>query len=526
MESDPVVAIAAPRPDFEAALQEFLIGLLAVALRPGNEDAWFELWRTPPSPQQLAAALHALPPAFDLEGDGPRFFQDASDSELSNGEFTPIEQILIDAPGDQTRRQNKDLFVKRDRFQQLGRPAAAMALLTIQTYAPSGGRGNRTSLRGGGPLTTLIDPRPGHGALSLPDVALWRRLWANVETAEQWTARTPTLRNTPSDVFPWLAATRTSEAGSGRSTTPQDAHPLQVYFGLPRRMRLEFAEAGICGLTGRADDRVVTGFRTRPYGVQYVGWRHPLSPYYTSKAGEELLPVHGQPGGVGWRHWIGLTLQAPDEGKPKPAQAVAQFSERGRRLGLVAVRIDAHGYDMDNMKAREWIEATLPVFIVTAEAHRKLLFATATHLTEGTQMASEALCRAISDVLNPGQKDAKKQKGDIAAELWAATGPPFFQAMQRVADDAGASEDAMRTRASFVEALARSAIAIFDHWTRVAEQSPTSLKRVVQARYHLTGTLSGRSKAGRKLYLTFGIPVPEASVTRSGRSRIRKEVRS
>ena len=67
---DPIVALAAPRPDFDGALQEFLIGLLGVALQVADEEAWEALWRSPPSPEALRAALDRLPQAFDLDGEG------------------------------------------------------------------------------------------------------------------------------------------------------------------------------------------------------------------------------------------------------------------------------------------------------------------------------------------------------------------------------------------------------------------------------------------------------------------------
>jgi CRISPR system Cascade subunit CasA len=41
-------------------------------------------------------------------------------------------------------------------------------------------------------------------------------------------------------VFPWLAPTRTSEQASA-ITTPEQVDKLQAYWGMPRRIRLDFA---------------------------------------------------------------------------------------------------------------------------------------------------------------------------------------------------------------------------------------------------------------------------------------------
>ena len=104
----------------------------------------------------LDAAFAPLVHAFDLDGPGPRFLQDIEDLP---GEPDTPETLLIEAPGGSTRRKNTALLVKPDRVTRLSRPAAAMALFTLQCYAPAGGRGNLTSLRGGGPLTTLAAAR-------------------------------------------------------------------------------------------------------------------------------------------------------------------------------------------------------------------------------------------------------------------------------------------------------------------------------------------------------------------------------
>ena len=162
--NDPIVAIASPRPDFDGAVTEFLAGLLTAAFMVESEAAWRELWRNPPSESELQARFDALPDAFDLDGDGPRFMQDFSATDLASQPVEPIQNLLVNA-------KNSGLFIKPNTVRMMSRPAAAMALLTMQTYSTAGGRGYRTSVRGGGPLTTLVDPR----RLDQPEASLWRR---------------------------------------------------------------------------------------------------------------------------------------------------------------------------------------------------------------------------------------------------------------------------------------------------------------------------------------------------------------
>lgn len=134
IDRDPVVALATPRPDFDGALTEFLIGLVTVAFRLESERGWPEFWQAPPDRDALRDALRALPAAFDLDGDGPRFLQDFSPADLANAELLPVQKILVNG------NEKNHLFMKPDTLRHIGRPAAAMALITVQTYSPAGGQ--------------------------------------------------------------------------------------------------------------------------------------------------------------------------------------------------------------------------------------------------------------------------------------------------------------------------------------------------------------------------------------------------
>jgi CRISPR system Cascade subunit CasA len=152
---NPVIAIDWPRPDFRIATLEFLIGLLATMFPPEDGDVWLGFWHDPPEPAQLDANFAPFTYAFALDDDGPRFLQDLEDLQ---SDAEPIERLLIEAPGESTTGKNTDLMVHRGRVASLSRAAAAMALYTFQSWSPAGGAGNRTGLRGGGPLVTMVMP--------------------------------------------------------------------------------------------------------------------------------------------------------------------------------------------------------------------------------------------------------------------------------------------------------------------------------------------------------------------------------
>lgn len=520
--ANPIVATAAPRADFDAALQEFLIGMLTVALAVADEDAWREHWDDPPTPEQLQRAINALPAAFDLDAEnGPRFLQDYSSADLASQEVLPIDRLAMDSPGEQSIKLGKTLFAKPARFERLGRPAAAMALITMQTYAPAGGQGNRTSMRGGGPMTTLADPR-----ISTPQVAadaqpLWEFLWMNVESREAWSERSTgrSVSTVEARLFPWLAPTRVSDS-KRPPVTPADAHPLQAYFGMPRRIRLEFGDAGGCDLTGRPDEHIAVGFRMKNFGVEYATWKHPLSPHYQIKG--EWLPVHPQPGGLSWRDWPQLSMRHASDDR-EPATVIVTAAARARALCRAEVRLHVFGYDMDNMKSRGWLSVTQPLFALTDDsaAAQEWLATLSRNLGEAASTAASAMSIAIKAALFDRIEDAPSDYPVPKQRLWAETEPIFFGAV-RAALASGLSLGSISgERRAFHAPLRAIALRLFDETARIENAPITALRRHVTARHALTGAFAGYGKLGQQLYHALNM-TPAAAEATPGKKTTKK----
>lgn len=498
IDEDPFVAVAWPRADFDGAAHEFLIGLLSTAAAPDDDDHWEDWWERPPTPEQLRERFASVASAFDLDGPGPRFMQDLDPLE-GVGAKKDVGTLLIDEPGAQTLRNNADLFVKRGGVSVFGRAAAAMALYTLNAYAPSGGAGHRTSLRGGGPMTTLIVARhEGYGA------TLWGRVWPNVETAERIGRRSGDGLERPERIFPWLAPTRTSDRkAGGRTTAPDDVDPLQVYWGMPRRIRLSFEDANgrSCDLTGNDDSVVVASYRTKNYGTDYTeGFEHPLTPYYRQKAGGAKLPVHPRPGGITYRLWPGLVVRSKD-GLRDPAQVVRHCPERWRSWSQT--RISAFGYDMDNMKARAWIQGEMPVWLAENEA-RALIDYFIDRVAKGAGTAGALLTRAIKAALCERPADAKGDYGFIAERFYRETEGAFFSALENAAESARRDPDAddptLRARENWVSKAAVTALRLFDEHAPAEGLEHRDMRRHVKARFFLSLALGGRGKDGRSLF--------------------------
>jgi CRISPR system Cascade subunit CasA len=502
---NPAVAIDWPRPDFNGAALEFLIGLLSTAFAPQNEDEWHARWERPPAPEQLRAAFQVIAFAFDLDGDGPRFMQDFD--PLPDVDAGEVAALLIDQPGDQTLRYNKDLFVKRGSVGPLSRAAAAMTLYTLQSYAPSGGKGHRTSMRGGGPLTTLVwAERRGIKA------ELWDLLWPNVCIAEA--AIWP---KTAARVFPWLARTRTSE--NDGATTPQQAHRLQAFWGMPRRIRLVFERADNrrCSLTGLSDEYLVTSFRMKNLGIKYEGWLHPLSPYSLTKTTEPPNAMKARPGCVSYRSWLGIVQEDKEHGR-HPAPCVDSFRSKlaSDCDDLSGSRLIAFGYDMDNMKARSWYEGEMPVPLASPDM-REILDARAVQLIRAADLAARATKTAVRNACFREGDPRRKRAYDLSFivevgdTLWRRTEADFYECLARLAADPTDSD--LSQREEWLRRLRRTALTIFDeavpsdgleagHWRRLVEARQSLVwnldGHVIRAELGLSDSKPERQKASRK----------------------------
>lgn len=496
IEANPVVAIDWPRADFRIAGIEFLIGLIGTAYPPADDDdAWIEGWEKPPSPETLAAAFAPITNAFDLDGPGPRFLQDFDD--LPSGPDSP-ETLLIEAPGANTRRNNTALLVKPGRVARLSRSAAAMALFTLQCYAPSGGRGNLTSVRGGGPLTTLALPQ-------VEPRSIWRVVWANTPRGK------PPQPGDLSRVFPWLAPTRTADRFPAK--TPAQSHPLQAFWGMPRRIRLDFAdniENLPCDLTGVVDPVIVTGWRQRPNGIKYVAWEHPLSPSYKDNKSGGWLPVHAQPGGIGYRHWVAIAL-GDDAGTRRPARTLSDWRLRSADISALRAtsRLLAAGFDMDNMKARAFVEGEMPLPGTDPEAAHTLA-RVARRLVDAAGIAAAALRSAVRQARF--SRDTSVDSAPLSAvyeSFWAATQDRFFALLPDSA--AGDWETALDAAAPTWRAVLKStALRLFDE---AAPLDPSAVscnpRRIVEARRNLFGTLDGWGPMGTRLFEALQLASPE-----------------
>ena len=450
-----------PRPDLNLACYELLIGLVYLAHPPnGSNDR-----TNPPDAAMLRGAMKPLAPAFNLLGDGPRFLQDLEPLE---GDGNPPEMLFIDSAGDSAARKNADLMVRRGRYPALQLPLAAMALYTLQAFAPAGGAGNRTSMRGGGPMVTLVKPA---------EEGLWPLVWANVPRGEP-------LELDDLEALPWMRPTETSRpvGKKSRVTVPGSSSPSkpvpEVFFGQPRRLRLV------------ARDDVVTQVIQKPWGTNYSGWRHPLTPYY--KKDTEILPRHPKPGSFGYRNWRGVILQSESGLRPRTLEQYLRDIE-GARCSLIVA-----GWAMKNMNPLDFLWSEQPVFPLSEEDERQ-----AEALVEAAEQAGFAVAACVGD--GAGDGAVQSGAGQRAREA-------FFTETQGAFEEMLASMSAGRPfeAGEWIGALRAAALPLFDREVMpgLADLGETRRTEAIRARSKLRAAFEGRPPFGKKIFDPLGLERP------------------
>lgn len=450
-----VVAPDWHRPDFDIACLELLIGLVYLADPPADVTDWKR--RRSADPARLRERLATFAPAFNLLGEGPCFLQDFAPLE---GAARPVDTLFIDSAGESAVGKNSDVMMHRDRYDSLDLPTAAMALYTLQDFAPAGGAGIRTSMRGGGPLVTLIDPREGQGSL-------WDLIWANVPYG---------LPGRVEDL-PWMRPTRVSDTGQ-QSLPPEGAlFAPEAFFGQPRRLRLV------------ADDGRVTGVIQRPYGTNYALWKHPLSPYYRMKPGTEWLPKHPRAGRFGYRNWLGILAEQKKDELSELALSLRDWN--GRQGGGSVI---VAGWAMDNMKPRDFILSEQPVLDLTDDGWMRLA-----GLIEAAEAAALALRGALEPVLAGGEaREAERET------FFARTETRFLAHLDTIRAGGNPAAD-------WLSDLRRQAMGQFEKlaFDGIETRETDRMQRLFEARKFLGMAFAGYGKQGKAIFEALNLPLPE-----------------
>ena len=475
-----ILAFAANRADFNGALAQLMIGLLQTTTPVNDESDWEVLYETAPTAETLAGWFAPIAEAFELDGEGARFMQDAS-LKVPEKDLCTIDGLFMEAPGEKTLKDNTDHFFKRGTIAGLCPHCVAAALFSLQLNSPAGGQGHRTGVRGAGPLTTLVLPTPSR--------SLWHTLWLNARPRRFVLQQQGQINKTALQfTFPWLQSNIQTLQTMGQSKKkkeekmelqllPIQMHPTHIYWTMPRRILLDFGQSqvGVCDICKRDGSTLVSHYATLNQGLNYKGpWRHPFSPY-SEKSLEEWLPVHPQQSGFSYRHWMAW-VHGDRRGKThvQPAATVSYFlHERYKYQARVGFRLWVFGFDMKNDKARCWYETTFPLYGFAENERRELQhfqsFATA--FVASAELAADSLRDAVKEAWFPKRKGKLDMRGDLSfvdKAFWDSTEADFYRQLSDLLTQARSENGIDMDDASFV-------IAMGERWHKVLVQSALKL---------------------------------------------------
>lgn len=506
-----LVDISLPRADFRGAAYQWLIGLLQTTVAPKNVGQWLDWYEQPPGSEKLAKAFEPFAAAFELVGDGPRFMQDFD--ALEKASTAPVSSLLVDAPGANGIENNTDFFVKRGQAERLCVNCATIALYALQANGPAGGKGYRTGMRGGGPLTTLV----------LPDEAqssLWHKLWLNVVPNSRLVQKGQTFTSpsaTDAAIFPWMGPTPTSEKDA-RTQLPEMLHPLHVFWSMPRRFRLVFEEhPAVCGICGCESRTTVAKVRAKAYGINYHDtWKHPLTPYRfdPKKPQASSWSQKGRSGGIDYRHWSAFVFRDPDKLGAEPAVVVDDYIkhkypfyldevEEGETTATLSgqTRIWIYGFDLVNMKARGWTDTQMPLIAVST-ARRDVLREWISQCVELAQATAREVSDRIRHAWFKRPKDAGGDTSFIAREFFESTQPDFFVLVRQLREIVENNDSVNFLPSDLARdwyvAVRRAAYRLFDAQAVSGAADLRQMERGARERRWLAIWLAGGAKKSKK----------------------------
>ena len=253
------------------------------------------------------------------------------------------------------------------------------------------------------------------------------------------------------------------------SGSPSNPDP-EVFFGQPRRLRLV------------ARDGAVTRVIQQPWGTNYSGWRHPLTPYYWKEP--EYLPRHPKPGSFGYRNWRGVILQSERGLRPRTLEQYLHEIE-GAPCSLIVA-----GWAMDNMKPLDFLWSEQPVFPLSKEDESH-----AEASVEAAEQASYALAACVGEGVGDGSP--KSGAGQRAREAFFAGTQGDFEDMLALMSKGGPFEPE-----EWVKTLRREALPLFDREVMpgLADLGETRRTDAIRARSRLLAAFRGRGRLGKKIF--------------------------
>lgn len=369
--TDEPIKLMFGRPDMNSAVTQFLIGLVQTAMAPEDDDAWLDMLESIPSPEQFKNEMMRYHDYFELIDEKQPFMQETNINDVKD-----VFSLLIGSPGENTLKLNKDFFIKRiNDSGSLCLPCTAAALYTMQSMAPQGGSGYKSSLRGGSPLTTMVE-----GSNLAISIIL------NLIPKNQFEL------NSEKTIFPWTMKPM-------ESVQPTNNHAAMVFWATPRRICLNNPEPGECMIC-KSKGMVIKSYNEVNKGSSYIDWKHPLCPYYQNKE-NKLFPVATKTDLGHLNQWTSLAYTTSPT--THPAAVILHLHELSQDvediLGKNTISFWMSGYENKSARIISWKDAREPLIINRTEKEKSNMIANLIGIVKLTEYGEKELDSSIKRMM-------------------------------------------------------------------------------------------------------------------------------
>ncbi len=317
--------VSLPRDDLELACIQLLVCMTQVMFLPDDDDTLHGRLESPLTENEFAAGIAPCRDWFDLDHPTQPFMQTRG---VASREATPIQKLLIGLP----EGNNHCFFNERGEVAALSAQVAGIALFHQASNCPSFGGGFKGSLRGGAPITTLVD-----------GPSLREQVWRNCLTP----ARIRTIlgpdwvHDLTQDRPTWVAPIK-----AGQTIYATGIGLARGLFWQPAHVELIASpQTGPCDLLGIDTGPRYSGFRKEKFNFTLKGtWPHPHGAMsIAGKKGEQENKFASfTTNAPAWTRLADLVVQkeaAKGEGG-RPAPAIGQ----AKRLEIQPLHLLIGGY--------------------------------------------------------------------------------------------------------------------------------------------------------------------------------------
>jgi len=485
-----IIGLDAPRADFNAALMQFLIGLLQTVLAPKNPKEWRTLFNQPPSEDELKRKFKEkdIEDAFYLDGDGYRFMQDISIKDQGN--MAGVIKLIPGIVGENTVKKNKDFFLKSSQLSRVSVSNLVTGLYLYHNYCLSekGGKfgQHHGSFRKRNTLTVFIIKEAG---------SLWENLWLNIIQNNKYRALISS--DLIESNFVWMHDFPNEKKQNDNNMTIKD-----IYWSMPRRVWVDFTELkkGICDLTSK-ETEVIENIFIKENGIEYRTelTRHPLIPYSKDDKGVHPIKINGE--GITYGDWLALV------GGDTASENLLEHMNRNLDGSF---KILVCGYLNHSREAKTlcWFQNKMPIYgtglekdvqkAIENEIDRYIQASNKIGNSRGGYLTT-AIKSAWFGESKEKNKDKKKafnnERGtEIAKSFWTNTENKFYELIKKMYDNSHdlTDEERFKLKRDWYRHIKDEATKLFNLWA-FKSSIQTNPRRIAEAHNKLLINLNSKS---------------------------------